>query len=227
MWALLTLYQLLRMAMVEAVETRPGTNPDRASFTSAPAAARDQIITAAGICPDPQTGCRDGPVDRLGVIGRAVLATPLPARRARKVKCATSRYPHRDDGRPAASTAVTAIDIRVHTSPPDLPPRAGRASSRPRAPRPPTRRHKANALLSTEPRRACSGAELAQTPRIPAQHAHPARGVDPPRVHHPHPRRQLRARPATAAAACPVPARERSPIRVERETGHTQAPAAR
>ena len=28
LWALLTLYQLLRMAMVTAVETRPGTNPD-------------------------------------------------------------------------------------------------------------------------------------------------------------------------------------------------------
>ena len=34
-WALLTLYQLLRMAMVAAVESRPGTNPDRASFTTA------------------------------------------------------------------------------------------------------------------------------------------------------------------------------------------------
>lgn len=29
LWALLTLCQLLRMAMVTAVETRPGTNPDR------------------------------------------------------------------------------------------------------------------------------------------------------------------------------------------------------
>jgi len=38
-WALLTLYQLLRMAMVTAVETRPGTNPDRASFTTAREAA--------------------------------------------------------------------------------------------------------------------------------------------------------------------------------------------
>ena len=35
LWALLTLYQLLRAAMVDAVETRPGTNPDRASFTNA------------------------------------------------------------------------------------------------------------------------------------------------------------------------------------------------
>jgi Transposase DDE domain len=34
-WALLTVYQLLRMAMVDAVESRPGTDPDRASFTTA------------------------------------------------------------------------------------------------------------------------------------------------------------------------------------------------
>ena len=51
LWALLTLYQLLRMAMVTAVETRPGTNPDRASFTTALEAARDQLTAAAGICP--------------------------------------------------------------------------------------------------------------------------------------------------------------------------------
>ena len=98
-WALLTLYQLLRMAMVDAVETCPGTDPDRASFTTAMEAAKDQLTAAAGICPD-------GPADLPGVIGRAVLATLLPARRlrfsARKVKCATSRYLNRDDSRPVA-----------------------------------------------------------------------------------------------------------------------------
>ncbi len=51
LWALLTLYQLLRMAMVTAVETRPGTNPDRASFTTALEAARDQLTAAAGDLP--------------------------------------------------------------------------------------------------------------------------------------------------------------------------------
>jgi hypothetical protein len=98
LWALLTLYQLLRMAMVTAVETRPGTDPDRASFTTALEAARDQLTAARGVCPE-------DPADPLGVIGRAVLATLLPARRprysARKVKCATSRYLNRDDTRPA------------------------------------------------------------------------------------------------------------------------------
>jgi hypothetical protein len=101
LWALLTPYQLLRMAMVSAVETRPGTNPDRASFTSALEAARDQLTAAAGICP----------AARHGVICQTVLSTLLPARRprysARKVKCATSRYLSRDDGRPRAATTIT------------------------------------------------------------------------------------------------------------------------
>ncbi len=118
LWALLTLYQLLRMAMVTAVETRPGTDPDRASFTTALEAARDQLTAARGICPD-------GPADLPGVIGRAVLATLLPARRprysARKVKCATSRYLNRDDGRPRTATAITAIGITIRTPPLDHP----------------------------------------------------------------------------------------------------------
>ena len=73
-WALLTVYQLLRMAMVDAVETRPGTDPDRASFTTALQAARDQLTAARGVHPD-------DPADLPGVIGRAVLVTLLPARR--------------------------------------------------------------------------------------------------------------------------------------------------
>jgi Insertion element 4 transposase N-terminal/Transposase DDE domain len=160
-WALLTLYQLLRRAMVDAVETRPGTNPDRASFSTALQAARDQLVTAAGVCPNPTE-----PVDPLGVIGRAVLATLLPTRRARcsarKVKCATSRYLNRDDGRPAAATAVTAIDIRVHTPPLDLAPRPRYVPHRPRAPRPPTRRERVTALLASDPSRGWSGTELAE-----------------------------------------------------------------
>jgi hypothetical protein len=156
-WALLTLYQLLRMAMVTAVETRPGTDPDRASFTTAMETARDQLTSAQGICPD-------GPADLPGAIGRAVLATLLPARRprysARKVKCATSRYLNRDDGRPSASTTVTAIDIAIRTPPLDLPSSARRDRSSPRPPQPATRRHRVTAIMSTDPR-AWSGAELA------------------------------------------------------------------
>jgi Insertion element 4 transposase N-terminal/Transposase DDE domain len=157
-WALLTLYQLLRMAMVTAVETRPGTDPDRASFTTAMETARDQLTAARGICPD-------GPADLPGAIGRAVLATLLPARRprysARKVKCATSRYLNRGDARPSTPTTITAIDIAVCAPPIDLTARPRRDHSTPRPPQPPTRRDRVTAIMNTDPRRAWSGSELA------------------------------------------------------------------
>jgi hypothetical protein len=92
-WALLTLYQLLRMAMTDATQSAPGTDPDRASFTTALQAATDQLIQAQGITP--------GPPGQPTAITRAVLASLLPARRprysARKVKCPASRYPGRSD----------------------------------------------------------------------------------------------------------------------------------
>jgi hypothetical protein len=149
LWALLTLYQLLRMAMVTATETRPGTDPDRASFTTALEAARDQLTSARGILPPP------GPPDLAGNIGRAVLATLLPARRprysTRTVKCATSRYAVRDDGRPHATTPITII-ITITPPPPaaPVPP-----------PRPNTRRHHVTAIMTTSPDRAWTGRELA------------------------------------------------------------------
>ncbi len=158
-WALLTLYQLLRMAMVTAVETRPGTDPDRASFTTAIETARDQLTAAAGIC-------LDGPADLPGAIGRAVLDTLLPARRprysARNVKCTTSRYHARDDGRPALPATITAIDITICTPPVDLKPgRTHRDRSTPRPPQPPTRRQRIMTIMNTDPGRHWSGSELA------------------------------------------------------------------
>jgi transposase IS4-like protein/DDE family transposase len=164
-WALLTLYQLLRMAMVTAVETRPGTNPDRASFTTAREAAREELVAARGVCPT-------GPADLLGAIGRAVLATLLPARRprysARKVKCATSRYLHRDDGRPAAPTAITAIDIAIHTPPIDRRrPKPRRDGAVPRPPEPTTRRKRVVELMTAHPDRGWTGRQLAQHLQVP------------------------------------------------------------
>ena len=161
-WALLTLYQLLRMAMVTAVETCPGTDPDRASFTTAIQAAKDQLTAAQGVCPD-------GPADLPGAIGRAVLATLLPARRprfsARKVKCASSRYLNRDDGRPAHPAAITAIDIAISTRPstssPAGPAASGTPRPRPRPPGPPTRRQRITAIITSHPPRDWSGHELA------------------------------------------------------------------
>lgn len=158
LWALLTLYQLLRMAMVTAVETHPGTDPDRASFTTALETARDELTAARGICPD-------GPADLTGAIGRAVLDTLLPARRprysARKVKCATSRYLNRDDSRPSTPTTITTIDILIHTPPLDLHHRPRRDRNTPCPPQPPTRRHRVMALMNTDPRRGWTGQELA------------------------------------------------------------------
>lgn len=157
-WALLTVYQLLRMAMVDAVETRPGTDPDRASFTTALHAARDQLTAARGVLPT-------DPTDLPGVIGRAVLATLLPARRARysarRVKNATSRYLNRDDGRPAASTRITALQITVHTPPIDTRPRPRRAYRPAGQPHPPTRRDRITTIMNTDPGRGWTGHELA------------------------------------------------------------------
>jgi hypothetical protein len=127
LWALLTLYQLIRMAMTTAAESRPGTDPDRASFTVAMETAREQVTLAAGIIPG-------YPVDLAGAIGRAILARLLPARRrrvsARKVKSPVSRYNARPaaDDRPLASQNITSMTIEVHEGQPVPPP--GRAGAR-------------------------------------------------------------------------------------------------
>ena len=161
-WALLTLYQLLRIAMVTAVETRPGTDPDRASFTTALETARDQLTAAGGVCPDDDTD------DPLGVIGRSVLVTLLPARRprysARKVKCSTSRYLNRDNTRPDTPTTITAITITVHT--PRLTPTPRRHHNTATTPQLPTRRDRVTAIMTTDPHRAWTGRELAEQLQI-------------------------------------------------------------
>jgi len=182
-WAALTLYQLLRMAMVDAIETRPGLDPDRASFTTALQTARDQLTTAAGI--DPASPPPHGGHDvLLGVIGHAVLHTLLPTRRARystrAVKCPASRYRDRgdraNDTRPTHSTPITAIDITI--SPP-RPRRTTRAhvhyaAQRARPPRPPrtgarplTRRDRVTTVMAAEPGRAWTPTELAAQLHIP------------------------------------------------------------
>ena len=159
-WALLTLYQLLRMAMTDAIETQPAANPDRASFTTALEAAREQLTAAAGIFP--------AGGDRLGVIGRAVLATLLPARRprysARIVKCSTSRYHERDHSRPQAPTAITAIGITMRTPPLGTggPGRSRHKYATPRPPQPPTRRQLITEIITSQPPRDWSGHELAR-----------------------------------------------------------------
>ena len=206
-WALLTLYQLLRMAMVTAVETRPGTDPDRASFTTAMEAAKDQLTAAAGICPD-------GPADLPGAIGRAVLATLLPARRprfsARKVKCATSRYLNRDDGRPAHPTAITAIDIAISTPPVDLKP--GRTHrDRSTSPRPPPAAHPPGEDHRHHHQPAPARLERPRARRPPRrqtpQHAHPARRMGTAGLLHPHRLRHLQTQHTASRDTLDKPAR--------------------
>ncbi|WP_327588930.1 IS4 family transposase [Nonomuraea sp. NBC_00507] len=112
LWAQLVLYQALRVAMVEAVESIPGTDPDRASFTIALETARDSTIIA-------HTSRDETPAMPVGAIGRAVLAELLPKRRARtsvrKVKAPMSRYSSsRDDTRPPTSQTITSLTIDIH-----------------------------------------------------------------------------------------------------------------
>lgn len=89
-WALLVAYQALRTAMSDAVLHRPDIDPDRAAFTVALNAARDQIVRAAGIIAHTH-------VDLVGRIGTAILDGLLPARRNRtrprvKKRAISSKY---------------------------------------------------------------------------------------------------------------------------------------
>lgn len=94
-YALLTAYQALRIAIADATTFttakagQPAAPPDRGSFTIALNTARDQIIHAAGVIADTT-------IDLVGTIGRAVLADLLPNRRARTspriVKRASSKH---------------------------------------------------------------------------------------------------------------------------------------
>jgi ABC-type cobalamin transport system permease subunit len=88
-YALLITYQILRTAMADATTTRPGLDPDRASFTIALHAARDQLVQAAGVI-------AGAAIDLAGKIGRLVLDNLMPDRRlrinARTVKRAISKY---------------------------------------------------------------------------------------------------------------------------------------
>jgi hypothetical protein len=89
LYALLTAYQVLHIAMTDATDTTVGTDPDRASFTIALHTARDQLILAQGVIDE--TG-----IDLAGTIGQHVLAHLLPDRRLRTkdriVKRAISKY---------------------------------------------------------------------------------------------------------------------------------------
>lgn len=75
-YALLTCYQILRIAITDAIEATGGIDPDRGSFTIALNAARDLLTQAANIIAGTT-------IDLTGAIGRRVLDSLLPSRRLR------------------------------------------------------------------------------------------------------------------------------------------------
>ena len=64
-YALLTCYQIVRIAITDAIEAAGGIDPDRGSFTIALNAARDLLTQAANVI----TG---SVVDLIGALGRRV-----------------------------------------------------------------------------------------------------------------------------------------------------------
>jgi hypothetical protein len=103
-YALLTVYQSLVRVITDAVATQPGTDPRRASFTTALETARDQLVAATHSAPPPEHLL-------IGAIGRAVLATLLPTPRhrvkARSRKHTTSKYARNAGTWPATTTTYT------------------------------------------------------------------------------------------------------------------------
>ena len=107
-YALLVTYQALRLAIADATFAHPTASPDRASFTVALHAARDQLIHAAGIIAGTA-------IDLTGNIGRTVLADLLPPRRTRIcpriVKRAISK--HRAKGPTDRTNYQATITIEI------------------------------------------------------------------------------------------------------------------
>lgn len=107
-YALLTTYQALRLAILDATDPHPDATPLRASFTIALHTARDQVVHAAAVFADTT-------IDLVGNIGRAILADLLPERQPRQcrrfVKRAISK--HRAKGN-IDRTNYPAIHITVN-----------------------------------------------------------------------------------------------------------------
>jgi hypothetical protein len=112
-YALLTVYRVIRIAIADATGTVPDADPDRASFTIALETARDQVVQAAGVIADAVIGL-------VGTNGWAALEQLMPARRLcvspRAVKRPLSRYAYKSlkiDRR--TYKAALSIDILTPT----------------------------------------------------------------------------------------------------------------
>lgn len=96
--------------MVDATDSRPGLDPDRASFATALHTAREQVVHAAGVIADTV-------IDLVGVIGEHVLVNLLPKRRIRRktrmIKRSNSKYqargPNIDRRTYKATTSINVI----------------------------------------------------------------------------------------------------------------------
>jgi hypothetical protein len=114
-YALLSIYQVLRIAICDATPGRPGIDPDRGSCTIALHPAREQVIKAAGVI-------AEATIDLIGAIGRQVLDHLLPDRRCRTsprvVKRAISNYvPKTATGRLRGPSYQATISIDILTDP--------------------------------------------------------------------------------------------------------------
>ena len=113
MWALLALYQALRIAITDAVTTVPGTDPDRASYQIAVQTAQILVTGARNVA--------TGVTDLAGDIGRTVLANLHGPRRprvcARKVKSPLSRWNKHPPGKPRTCQKDHQPDHRHHPVP--------------------------------------------------------------------------------------------------------------
>jgi hypothetical protein len=110
MWALLSLYQALRIAITDAVQTVPGTDPDRASYQIAVQTAQTLVTGARGAI--------TGAADLAGGIGRAVLAKLHGPRRprvcARRVKSPLSRWNKQPPGKPRTCLRITELTTTIN-----------------------------------------------------------------------------------------------------------------
>ena len=206
-WALLTLYQLLRMAMVTAVETRPGHRPGpgqlhhRAGSRPRPAHRRRRDL--------PGRPGRPARRHRPGRPGHPAARPPAPVQRPQgQMRHLPLPQPRR---RPPAPPRRHHRDRHHHQHPargPASPAATRYDRSTPRPPRPPTRRERVTAIITSQPPRDWSGHELAvllrrQTP----QHAHPARRMGTAGLLHPH---RLRHLPHSTRRQ-PIPPRQPPP----------------
>ncbi|PSK67356.1 hypothetical protein B0E53_00702 [Micromonospora sp. MH33] len=108
-YALLTIYQVLRIAITDTTDAAGGVDPDRASFTTAVQTAKDLIVQAANVIAETT-------IDLIGTIGRHLLDNLMPTRRLRvsprAVKRPLSRYAYKSLGVDRKSYLATlSIDI--------------------------------------------------------------------------------------------------------------------